>query len=377
MTKSLTGVGGTHLEATKPAKRLPALEALRSVLLLMGIVVHSAMVLPEFDHAANATDIWWLRFIYSSVHVWRVPAYFIVSGYLSAALFARGTIWDFVRGRFKRVTSVLLAAQLVIIPLFVFWPQGCTACKPYGGTSWLQVGWLHLWFLYDLVLITHVFIALIWLKRRLPGSVQRAIVEASSRFNFGLLSLPVLALLSTLIPGVFESDRLLRINFGVIPDWRLLSYHSLFFVVGWLARRNSLLAEAPRGLAIGVAVSMALAALTYLPVLKDSPLTAYLANATTWFAAWSVIGLFLAVIRVSKPVWTFLNDAAYWVYLWHAIPVIVLTWALAVAGVNVWLNLALTSIATLAVTLLTYRYWVAPTIVGHYLSGRRRFRVEN
>ena len=34
-------------------------------------------------------------------------------------------------------------------------------------------------------------------------------------------------------------------------------------------------------------------------------------------------------------------------------------------------------LATLGVTLLTYRYWVAPTIVGHYLSGRRRFRVEN
>ena len=377
MSQAKTQVAGKRFTATKPATRIPALEALRSVLLLMGIVVHSAMVLPGFDQSATTTDVWWLQFIYSSVHVWRVPAYFIVSGYLSAALFARGTVWDFLRGRFKRVTSVLLAAQVFIIPVFLLAPHGCTACKPYGGTDWLHVGWLHLWFLYDLVLITHAMVALIWLKRKLPTGAQTFIANAAARFRFGLASLPVLAVFSWSIPGTFGSDQLLRIDFGILPDWRLLGYHSIFFVVGWLAKRNDLLREAPRNLWLGCSIAVALACVTYLPLVSPSAATLYLANLTTWFGAWSVIGLFLAFIRVSKPIWTFLNDAAYWVYLWHAIPVITLTWMLAQLGVNVWLNLLVTSAVTLAVTLLTYRYWVAPTIVGLYLSGRRRFRVEN
>jgi len=365
----------TTLIPTKPAGRLPSLSALRSVLLLMGVFGHAAMVLPLFDSRASDTDVLLLKASYQLVHIWRVPTYFLISGFLSAALFARGSIWDFVRGRFKRVTSVLLAAQLFIIPVFALSPGGCAVCQPFGGSSWLTVGWLHLWFLYDLVIISHLFIAGIWLKRRLPAGVQQRLFGLASRFSLGPVSLLALAALCTLIPGVFGPGNLLRINFGILPDPWLILYHSIFFTAGWLLRRNGGLVKPPRNLLLLVGSAIALTVVTYSSMAPEGLIETYLANLTSWVSAWAVIGCFMRLVTKPNRVWSYLNDASYWVYLWHAIPVLLISWSFAHLGLNVWLNLLVTSAMTLALTLGTYNRWVAHTVIGLYLSGRRRTRV--
>ncbi|MFM7029691.1 MAG: acyltransferase family protein [Micrococcales bacterium] len=352
------------------------MSALRSVLLLMGVMGHAAMVLPLFDPRASATDVLLLKASYQLVHIWRVPTYFLVSGFLSAALFARGTIWDFVRGRFKRVTSVLLAAQLFIIPVFALSPGGCAVCQPFGGSTWLAVGWLHLWFLYDLVIISHLFVAAIWLKRRLPAGVQAWIYSAASRFTIGPFSLLALATLCTLIPGVFGPGHLLRINFGILPDPWLILYHSIFFSSGWLLRRNGGLVNPPRYLWLTVGAAIALTLVTYSSMVANGVAETFLSNLTSWVSAWAVIGCFTRLVTKPNRLWTYLNDASYWVYLWHAIPVLLLSWSFAHLGLNVWLNLFATSAITLALTLVSYNRWVAPTVIGLYLSGRRRTKIH-
>jgi len=367
----------TALVPTKPAGRLPALSALRSVLLLMGVFGHAAMVLPLFDPRATATDVLLLKASYQLVHIWRVPTYFLISGFLSAALFARGSIWDFVRGRFKRVTSVLLAAQLFIIPVFALSPGGCDVCQPFGGSTWLAVGWLHLWFLYDLVIISHLFVAGIWVKRRLPRGVQERLSSLASMFSIGPVSLLGLAAVCTLVPGVFGPGNLLRINFGILPDPWLILYHSIFFTAGWLLRRNAGLASPPRNLWLLVAAAIALTFVTYSSMGPDGLIETYLANLTSWVSAWAVICCFMSLVTKPNRVWNYLNDASYWVYLWHAIPVLLLSWSFAHLGLNVWLNLVATSAITLALTLGTYTRWVAETVIGLYLSGRRRNRVNS
>lgn len=360
----------SQFRVSQRATRIPALESLRSVLLLLGIVVHSAMILPEFYPKSSPFDTSAMRYIYSSIHVWRVPTYFIISGFLSAALFSRGSIWDFIRGRFKRVTSVLLAAQLFIIPFFILAGGRCDLCAPYGGTSWLQVGWLHLWFLYDLILITHLVVFVIWLKRKLPKNWQTAIASTLGKAKFGPVSTVSLALLSTAIPSTFEPDNLLRINFGVIPDLPLLAYHGLFFVVGWVIWRNKNLAELQASMWINIGFATTLALFVYGVGFPNI----LFANLTTWFAALGIIGLFLNYLNDPKPTWTFLNDAAYWVYLWHAIVILALCWIFNQLGLNIWVNLVASSAVTIAITLITYRWFVAPTLIGKYISGRRRYR---
>ena len=367
----------TNYRVSPTASRIPALESLRSVLLLLGVVVHAAMILPEFYVHASSSENFWMKFIYSSVHVWRVPTYMLISGFLSAALFSRGSIWDFIRGRFKRVTSVLLAAQLFIIPFFILSNGRCDLCAPYGGTSWLQVGWLHLWFLYDLVLISHLVVVLIWLKRKLPTATQVKIARAISGFKFGFLGLTVLAVLTTAIPGIFDSEKLLRINFGVVPDLPLIAYHGLFFSVGWIVWRNRRLESFQKHLWLYSITASALAILTYATELGNSPFGSLLANLTTWFAMAAVVGLFTKFLNRSKKTWTFLNDSAYWVYLWHALIILGFCWWFALLGLNIWVNLLVSSGLTLAITLVAYRYLVAPTIIGKYLSGRRRYSTRS
>jgi membrane-bound acyltransferase YfiQ involved in biofilm formation len=92
------------------------------------------------------------------------------------------------------------------------------------------------------------------------------------------------------------------------------------------------------------------------------------------FVTFAVLGLFMRYLHTENPAVTYMSNASYWVYLFHA-PILfgLIAW-LGGTGLNIYLVALISIVITLAITLASYHLLVRSTIIGRYLSGRRRPR---
>ena len=84
--------------------RLHYLDALRGVLMVLGVVLHSAR--PYDSNPWQVKDVVrleWLDVVVSAIHLFRMPAFFMVAGYFAMFLLARQAMLPFLRERMRRV----------------------------------------------------------------------------------------------------------------------------------------------------------------------------------------------------------------------------------------------------------------------------------
>lgn len=108
-----------------------------------------------------------------------------------------------------------------------------------------------------------------------------------------------------------------------------------------------------------------------IATLADRPLAAVLHPAYAWGMSLGLIGLFHRCLARERPAVRWLSDASYWMYLSH-LPVVVVAQAL--LHDRPWPAVAkflAVLVATVAVTLVTYRWCVRFTPIGRLLNGPR------
>ncbi|MEC8863920.1 MAG: acyltransferase family protein, partial [Planctomycetota bacterium] len=79
------------------------LDALRAVAMLLGIVLHGAIsFIPGAGMIWGVQDIEskpWFGVLNSSIHGWRMPLFFLVSGFFTAMLWKKRGIWALLKHR--------------------------------------------------------------------------------------------------------------------------------------------------------------------------------------------------------------------------------------------------------------------------------------
>ncbi|MGB1259649.1 MAG: acyltransferase family protein, partial [Akkermansiaceae bacterium] len=103
------------------------LDALRSGAMLLGIALHAAMAYTTFPwvvqdantHAAYDAFFW-------AVHGFRMPLFFLLSGFFTAMLWKKRGAWGLVKHRLLRIGLPLLVGCLTIVPV-VFMLMGMAA----------------------------------------------------------------------------------------------------------------------------------------------------------------------------------------------------------------------------------------------------------
>ena len=114
---------GTDLigAASSASSRRHDLDALRAFAMLLGIVLHGMMsFIPgigviwavEDSHASP-----WYGVLLSFIHGWRMPLFFLVSGFFTAMLWRKRGLRELISHRFKRIFIPMLLALFTIIPL--------------------------------------------------------------------------------------------------------------------------------------------------------------------------------------------------------------------------------------------------------------------
>ena len=133
------------------AARSHHLNAARMMLMLLGIPYHAALLfqneIPWEASAGTVSPV--ARYIVAIVHIFRMPAFFLLSGYLAAVVLAKGDATGWLKRRYLALGIPLIFALILLNPLQIVVPElldGEPLRDPFQGQG---VG--HLWFLFALL----------------------------------------------------------------------------------------------------------------------------------------------------------------------------------------------------------------------------------
>ncbi len=343
-------------------------------MMLLGVFVHTALVLPLFYKSETETDKFALALIYQVIHIFRMPTFFFLAGVFASALLVKAGYFGFLTSRFKRIVSVVFTAEAIIA--LVILPQGCAACQVIGPTGYLENGWLHLWFLFYLALISHFFLLVTYVWEKVNQANYKKLLSAiAKRMTFAPWQVFFLALFTLAIPNYIGPDGALRMTFALIPNLSLLLVFSLFYVVGWIAFFNmdqvlkSLGKYAWLNTSIGILAGLSA---SYLYRTGNGLWEQLVYSQGMWFVTIGLVGLFIKYAPKRNRFFGYFTDASYWIYLWHPIFILLFAYLGVLIGLNIWVSFVLTSLLSLFVVSASYTYLVQDTKVDKWLSGRRR-----
>jgi len=343
-------------------------------MVLLGVIVHAAIVLPAFAYV-SATDQVILNAVYAVIHQFRMPAFFLISGLFSARILKTEGARAYLTSRFKRIVSVLATAGLIIAPFL--YQTGCTWCSPDAPQDYVSTGWIYLWFLYYLAIISHLALLASLVAVRLPEGFKSKMARFVDSVSFGPHVLLPMGLLTAAIPGVIDAGGQVRIEMGFVPNLSLVAYFSIWFSMGWLMYRSvdRLLADLTRFAWVNLAIGLVLSAASWVAFnIWQSTLQPGIQVLAVAVVTFAVLGLFMRYLHTENPKITYMSNASYWVYLFHAPILFALIAWLGGTGLNIYLVALIAIVVTLVITLASYHWLVRTTIIGRYLSGRRRQR---
>ena len=388
------------------ADRLHALDGLRAFALILGIFCHGAAGyiegFPEILWPMREPSSTTLAVVFFASHMFRMSLFFLIAGFFGRMLIERRGAAGFIRDRAKRIALPLVAGVPVVLMLFAvlgglgFLLNGTSLAElqrlqerqldaPVEGGTF---PWMHLWFLYYLIL----FYAGALVLRALGGVVDRAgrltrVFDASVRFCLSgvwgavIIGLPLAAYFYAL--DGWPSWTGLLAPLALLPQTSSVFSYGLPFAIGWLAHRqvDRLLALEQRWLQFTLAAvvltvfCLTLGGLTprWEPYLDDRTLAWYSAAymVAIWCWIFGLIGLAVRFLSDASPTRRYLADASYWMYIVH-LPVLAFfaAWWNPLA-VHWTIKYPLQIAATIGVLLVSYRYLVRSTFIGATLNGRR------
>jgi peptidoglycan/LPS O-acetylase OafA/YrhL len=388
-------------------ERYFALDGLRAVMMLLGVVLHSALayatwtfsVYSAFHDTAHTVVLTGLAFL---IHLFRMPAFFMMAGFFGGLMWHKYGPRAFWQNRVKRVLLPLGLSWVVLFPVTIL----CAAFTMLGGPPGIahvvqqlhsgallaqnnltffqlvmQLGLIHLWFLYFLMLFYGVTTLLLLGVRRLPQS-SKAWVDPAFRWIVsqpaGVL-LPAAVSLLTMLPMRPATMAITGIEGtnAFLPPPTILTAYFVFFGFGWLLFRHKDLLFRLRDRAwastvLGLGAAGLYAFLIVHPAAAHAHLVELAAAAPAiWLLSLGVIGLALRYFGQPTGLFQYLSEASYWVYLAHLPFTLLLPGLLIGLPLPALLKFLLSCAGTAAISLLTYQYWVRATWVGHLLNGRR------
>ncbi len=312
-------------EVAPPTGRWAQLDALRATLMLLGVVLHTANIYREGGGwlVADPQQSWVFGAVSDAIHAFRMPAFFVLSGFFCAMTLRRHGRRALLRKRlFRLLVPLAVVGSVVNAPQLVL--TGTDPAVVLSAGFWLSGGWvLHLWFLTNL--------ALYFIAAAALGAIADALrLEIAWRPPAGPAGFAVVYLvfvgtflaavgLARLHPAFYAQPTMFPSPFNIV-------WYGLFFALGHVlfaapGAYRAFLAWGWLGLAAGLAAEAAPAGAALPP-----PVAAILDNVAfaslTLGYVHAALVVFERLFRRGGALWRRLADSAYTVYLLHH-PVVV------------------------------------------------------
>lgn len=378
-------------------ERLHALDSLRAIMMLLGIVLHSALTYMIFkaDNAwsikdPNSTHLLMDYFVFI-IHNFRMQTFFFVAGFFGAMLFYERSPKSMIKNRFNRIVLPLLVFTLLVVPIIQFafsyaesvFSDSIDALSETLAdfetlTSWLPTYFSHLWFLYYLVYLTLIAVFLAILVRKIPKATFYISIIFSWVIQKPILRVIIFASLTYLI-FLFMGSADVPVSNSYKPNINTLIYFLFFYLSGWLLFKSKHLLDCLKQLdracvLVGVVIfSIAVAMLDSL----SFQMNILVRSIIVWLFIFGITGLFLRYASHYSARMRYIADASYWIYLIHLpltifIPVLIVDWQL-----HAILKFVFVVTLTSLICFATYHYFVRSTFIGQFLNGKKYSRRED
>ena len=236
------------MSALQDPARYHSLDALRGVMVLLGIYLHAAVAYSEYGNwpwkDGSTTKLFDVSL--GLIHAFRMPVFYVMAGFFAALLLERRGAVGFARNRAIRILVPFAVGWAVLFPLVKLLAIAArsleepTAMPPQFFSVREVLGRLdpmHLWFLEYLLLFYAIALVAIPLSRRLPllvvgiDRIFRAImISPLGPCALAVMTFPTLCLMR---------DAAIDDPSGFAPEGRIVITYLTFFACGWLLWRNA------------------------------------------------------------------------------------------------------------------------------------------
>ncbi len=388
-------------------RRYFGLDALRGGMMMLGIVLHAAMLYlaappPAMPVLTDGNTSLLFDAVFAFIHSFRMPTFFVLAGFFSALLVEKRGLWGTWKNRAARILAPLVAGIVTILPLtflFIFdfmlsarygtqdlipnrndlqaLEQAMNAKAAAAGIPTGQIPLLHLWFLYYLCYFYLLLPACKFLVARSARFEER--IDRWLQSPFLLVGF---ALYTSLTLWPFRGAQMHEGFMFIQPHPPSLAYYGSFFVFGYAFHHyrgflQALARWAPASAALALVMFPLAQYASYLDnAVRGASfslhLWAVLANGLcTWALIYLFLGGALRWFDRESPWIVYISQSSYWVFLVHMPLVMLAGWWMVRYDLPAALKFLLVCGFTTAVALLTFHYWVQKTWLSDFLHGRR------
>jgi peptidoglycan/LPS O-acetylase OafA/YrhL len=390
-------------QGTEPTERWHALDAVRGVALLLGVLLHASLSdLPGAGYwyiIADADSSTVLAGMFFVVHSFRMLCFFLIAGFFARLALQRWGSAQFIHDRSKRIGVPLLAgwfpifAAIVAVVVWAAWVKGGgslpSESPPGPAFTPSDFPLTHLWFLY-LLLLCYAG-ALVWRgllslvdRQDRCGRIADRALTVLLRGWAPLLLAPPLARALTATAGWSPWFGIPTPDTSLYPNLAAVVGFGMAFALGWGIQRRAtmLLAQIQQArwtlLALAVLATVCCFAMlgiapAYVPDQGAAELRLYalLYAIAGWAWALALVGHALQTLAGYSAWRRYLADASYWIYLMHLPLIMALQVVAAQTDAPWWLEYSLINVVAMGLLLLSYRWWVRGSWIGALLNGRR------
>jgi glucan biosynthesis protein C len=341
-------------EPTTATTRNASLDATRGVLMMLGIVLHASNIYSEggdwLVRDTESSPVF--NAIRNSIHVFRIPVFFWISGYFCALIFRQSGARGLLSRRVPR-----LALPLITTWLTLNWFQSylitVTGGREVSGALNTSIPLYHLWFLVDLVIyIALAAVLLPWF--RAFASLGKRLEQIPPA-----LLLPALAALSLALSLAARATGFAYESpLGLTSLFRLATGATYFaagiFMYHHTNARQSLLSSPAKTIVFALPLAMFAHEYIHGHGLIVGEIALYVEYLMTWICLSVILGLAHQLVRTASSITQFFSDSAYSIFLFHHLLVFAIGYAMLGYAMGAWIKFFLVCTGSLALSCLLH-----------------------
>ena len=378
-------------------ERIHSLDALRAIMMLLGLVLHSALTynVTYLEEAWSlkdpATTHLFCDLLVFLIHSFRMPIFFFVAGFFGALLFYERGPMKMIRNRTSRIVFPFFIFIVLLWPIVVITFGYTGAVFSYqeapfeiatesfkNVVSFIPKTTFHLWFLYYLIWITGVTVILSLIlsyAKPFTQTITKVFNWIILRPHFRVLFFAGLTFLLLNLLGTSMVDA----SVSLAPDLNTFTYFFFFYVVGWILFKsknhlNTFVRYDWICTILGVVFAIVQGLTVHNTSLEpnsNSTIMILLSSIVVWLFIFGITGLFIRYGSKHSLTMRYISDASYWVYLIHLPLTVVLPayiWRLPLPALAKFL---IVLFITTIICFSSYHYFVRNTFIGKFLNGRK------
>lgn len=374
---------------TSKTNRIHSLDALRAIMMLLGIVFHAGISYCVYDQGRtwplkdpNTTHIF-IDFMIGYLHIFRMPIFFVVAGFFGALLFYERSPKIMLQNRFKRVLLPFIVFVILMWPilgssyLITFEAfTGDAAPQASGGFSialLIPQSSFHLWFLQYLFMISLIAFTLAMLVKQTPSLTKVISKMMNVLLENVFIKVGVTSIIIFVVLYIMNQTWVETTNYFT-PNWKTLLFYSTFYFFGWVLfkSKNRLHTFMKYDWFLFV-ISLALYGVILFFKSREFPLNVlmFLNALVASLCLFGITGLFIRYFSGASAKMRYISDASYWVYIIHMPFTLALPGLLVNTPFYAIVKFFIITLITSLVAFVTYNYWVRSTFIGQFLNGRK------